>query len=187
MDVDYLKKCGKIVTFKNGEAICHEGETGHSMYVLLKGMVEITIDSFSDMPKSLGLVSEGSFFGEMSLLEKKPRSATIISRSDDCIALEVSEDDFSMLLLHATSITFRLLLSLNSRLNDMLDRIELNDKKYVFKYKRNPLYGTIQKMDVRTFDQIAKKDADYVWELLKYLSSSLEKLNREYINQSKDQ
>lgn len=68
----------------------------------------------------------------------------------------------------------------------MLDRIELNDKKYVFKYKRNPLYGTIQKMDVRTFDQIAKKDADYVWELLKYLSSSLEKLNREYINQSKD-
>ena len=63
---------------------------------------------------------------------------------------------------------------------------ELNDKKYVFKYKRNPLYGTIQKMDVRTFDQIAKKDADYVWELLKYLSSSLEKLNREYINQSKD-
>ena len=119
MDVDYLKKCGKIVTFKNGEAICHEGETGHSMYVLLKGMVEITIDSFSDMPKSLGLVSEGSFFGEMSLLEKKPRSATIISRSDDCVALEVSEDDFSMLLLHATSITFRLLLSLNSRLNDI--------------------------------------------------------------------
>ena len=63
----------------------------------------------------------------------------------------------------------------------MLDRIEPDDKKFVFRYRRNPIYNTIQKLDVRTFDAISKKDADYVWELLKYLSSSLEKLNREYI------
>ena len=65
----------------------------------------------------------------------------------------------------------------------MLDRIEPDDKRFVFKYKKNPIYTTIQKMDVRTFDSIAKKDPDYVWELLKYLSSSLKKLNREYISQ----
>lgn len=63
----------------------------------------------------------------------------------------------------------------------MLARIEQTDKKYVFKYKRNPIYSTIQKLDVRTFDAVARKDPDYVWTLLKYLSSSLEKLNREYI------
>ena len=62
----------------------------------------------------------------------------------------------------------------------MLARIEQTDKKYVFKYKRNPIYSTIQKLDVRTFDAVARKDPDYVWTLLKYLSSSLEKLNREY-------
>ena len=186
MDVDILKKCGKLVTYKSGDAICHEGETGRSMYVLLKGFVEITINSFSDHPESLGLVGEGSFFGEMSLLEKKPRSATIISRSDDCVALEVSEEDFTMLLLHATSITYRLLLSLNSRLNDMLTRIEQTDKKFAFKYRKNPIYQTIQKMDVRAFDTVAKKDPDYVWELLKYLSSSLEKLNKEYISQKEN-
>ena len=95
--------------------------------------------------------------------------------------LEVNELDFSKLLLNATSITYRLLLTLNSRLNNMLDRIEQTDKKYVFKYKRNPIYSTIQKLDVRTFDAVARKDPDYVWTLLKYLSSSLEKLNREYI------
>lgn len=65
----------------------------------------------------------------------------------------------------------------------MLDRIgiEQEDKKFAYKYRRNPIYSTIQKLDVRSFDSIAKKDPDYVWELLKYLSSSLEKLNREYI------
>lgn len=114
----------------------------------------------------------------MSLLESKPRSATIIACSD-----EVSETDFSKLLLEAASTTYILLLTLNNRLNNMLDRIEPDDKRFVFKYKKNPIYTTIQKMDVRTFDSIAKKDPDYVWELLKYLSSSLEKLNREYISQ----
>lgn len=183
MDIDLLKKCGTIVTFQNGQAICREGEAGHSMFLLLKGEVEITINSFSDNAQSLGCMPEGSFFGEMSLLENKPRSATIVACSDEVTVLEVSELDFPNLLLNASSITYRLMLSLNNRLNNMLDRIgiEQEDKKFAYKYRRNPIYSTIQKLDVRSFDSIAKKDPDYVWELLKYLSSSLEKLNREYI------
>lgn len=183
MDIDVLKNCGQTRTYLNGQILCQEGETGHSMFILLKGQVEISINSFSDNPQSLGVMPEGSFFGEMSLLESKPRSATIIACSDEVTVLEVSETDFSKLLLEAASITYRLLLTLNNRLNNMLDRIEPDDKRFVFKYKKNPIYTTIQKMDVRTFDSIAKKDPDYVWELLKYLSSSLEKLNREYISQ----
>lgn len=183
MDVDLLKECGKTVSFSRGQSICREGETGHSMFILLTGSVEIMINSFSDNPNSLGFMEEGSFFGEMSLLESKPRSATIVAASDNVIVLEVSETDFAMLLLNATSITYRLLLSLNNRLNQMLDRIEDSDKRFVYQYKRNPIYQTVQKMDVRSFDVIAKKDPDYVWTLLKYLSSSLEKLNHEYISQ----
>lgn len=183
MDIDLLKKCGTTVTYKNGQAICREGEAGHSMFILLRGSVEIIINSFSDNVQSLGCMPEGSFFGEMSLLEDKPRSATIIANSDEVIVLEISEKDFPMLLLNAPSVTFRLLLTLNNRLNAMLDRIEADDKKFVFRYRRNSLYNTIQKLDVRTFDSISKKDPDYAWELLKYLSSSLEKLNREYIHQ----
>lgn len=182
MDVDILKGCGTTVAYKNGQSICREGETGHSMFVLLKGSVEILINSFSDHPQSIGFMEEGSFFGEMSLLESKPRSATIVASSEDVIVLEVSEANFTMLLLNATSITYRLLLSLNNRLNQMLNKIEANDKRFVFQYKKNPIYQTIQKMDVRSFDAIAKKDPDYVWTLLKYLSSSLEKLNHEYLH-----
>lgn len=183
MDIDVLKNCGKTKEFKRGQVLCQEGEIGHSMYILLQGEVEISINSFSDSPNSLGVMPEGSFFGEMSLLENKPRSATIIAISEKITVLEVAEADFAKLLLNATSITYRLLLTLNGRLNSMLDRLNETDKKFVFQYKKNPIYNTIQKMDVRSFDTIAKKDPDYVWELLKYLSSSLEKLNREYIQQ----
>lgn len=184
MDIDLLKKCGTTVTYKNGQAICREGEAGHSMFILLRGSVEIIINSFSDNVQSLGCMPEGSFFGEMSLLENKPRSATIVANSDEVIVLEIGEENLPLLMLNAPSITYRLLLTLNNRLNAMLDRIEVEDKKFVFRYRRDSIYNTIQKLDVRSFDAIAKKDPDYAWQLLKYLSSSLEKLNREYIHQT---
>lgn len=183
MDVDLLRECGKTVVYKNGQAICREGEKGNSMYVLLKGTVEIVINSFSNNAQSLGFMPEGSFFGEMSLLEDKPRSATIVSAAPEVIVLEIKEENFPLLLINAPSITFRLLLTLNSRLNAMLDRIEheQGDRKFAFQYRKNPVYATIQKLDVRDLDSISKKDPEYVWGLLKYLSSSLEKLNKEYI------
>lgn len=183
MDIDLLKKCGNTVVYKNGQAICREGELGSTMFILLQGSVELIINSFSDNVLSLGCMPEGSFFGEMSLLENKPRSATIIANSDNVLVLEIDLENFPLLLLNAPSITYRLLLTLNNRLNAMLDRIEKIDKKFVYKYKRNSFYATIQKLEVRSFYAISQKDPDYVWELLKYLSSSLEKLNREYIRQ----
>ena len=181
MDIDLLKECGHVLTFQTGQTICREGETGKSMFVLLSGTADVNINSFSDNVQTVGTLLPGSFFGEMSLLEDKPRSATIIATTDDVIVLEVTEADFSMLLLKATSITYRLLLTLNGRLNLMLNKIEEQDKRFAFQYRKNPIYASIQKLEVRDFDTIAKKDPDYVWELLKYLSSSLEKLNREYI------
>lgn len=182
MDIDVLRVCGKTVTYKNGQTICREGEIGHSMFVLLKGSVEIVINSFSNNAQSLGCMQEGSFFGEMSLLEDNPRSATIVANSDEVILLEVEETDFPLLLVNAPSITFRLLLTLNNRLNAMLERIEQTDKKFAYQYRHNPVYATIQKLEVRSLHEISQKDPNYVWELLKYLSSSLEKLNREYIH-----
>ena len=69
MDIDVLKKCGKNVTYKRGQVICQEGEIGHSMFILLQGNADITINSFSDQAQNLGTLQEGSFFGEMSLLD----------------------------------------------------------------------------------------------------------------------
>ena len=84
----------KNVTYKRGQVICQEGEIGHSMFILLQGNADITINSFSDQAQNLGTLQEGSFFGEMSLLEGKPRSATIVALSDEVIVLEIAEENF---------------------------------------------------------------------------------------------
>ena len=63
------------VTYEDGEPICREGATGDSMYVLLAGSANVL--SNGQHPTDL---SPGDHVGEMSLVDARPRSATVTSR-----------------------------------------------------------------------------------------------------------
>ena len=181
MDIELLRGCGKVVTYERGQVICREGEEGHSMFLLLEGNVEVKVNSFSNNAQSVGYISKGSFFGEMSLLEKKPRTASVIAITDQVIVLEIGEKDFAMLLEKAPDIAFGILEALNHRLNKMLNRIWETDKKFSFQYRKDATYNTIQKLDMEGFIKVAKASPENVWTLLKYLSASLELLNGKYV------
>ena len=68
-----------------GSVIIREGETGDSMYIMVEGEVEITkrltLELDEDTPKERVMIrlkaEDGVYFGEMSLLENDPRSATV--------------------------------------------------------------------------------------------------------------
>ena len=62
MDIDVLKNCGRTRTYSNGQILCREGETGHSMFILLKGQVEISINSFFGQSPVSGGYAGGQFF-----------------------------------------------------------------------------------------------------------------------------
>ena len=65
---------GKI--YKKGEPIFHQDEPGDEMYIIQSGAVEVSV--FQDNRKVvLTLLGKGDFFGEMALLDSKPRSATV--------------------------------------------------------------------------------------------------------------
>ena len=175
------KTTRKTQAYPAGSIICREGEAGHSMFILLQGVVEVTLNSYSNDAKSIISLQKGSFFGEMSLLEKKPRSATVSTRTD-AVVLEISEKDFPALLVEDIAIAYKLLLTLNNRLNNMLHQLEENNKRFVFNYRKNPTYTAIQNLNERDFESIAHEKSDYVWTLLKYLSSSLSDLNTKYVD-----
>ncbi len=182
MSIESLKNVGKTSVYPKGSIICREGDEGHSLYILLQGTVDVTINSFSNNAKTLLTLKQGSFFGEMSLLEKKPRSATVSTKTDNVIVLEISEKDFPALLAADTSIAYHLLLTLNKRLNHMLDEIEKENKRFVFNYRKNNHYLAIQGLNEKSFQQIAQESSEYVWTLLKYLSASLNEMNNMYMN-----
>jgi CRP/FNR family cyclic AMP-dependent transcriptional regulator len=63
--------------FPAGHTVFNEGEVGEHMFAVVKGSVEITING-----KFIDLVESGSVFGEMALVEDKPRIATAIVKAD---------------------------------------------------------------------------------------------------------
>ncbi len=59
-----------------GDTIVHEGEMGAEMFIIQEGRVEVT-KKVGDTDLFLATLERGDFFGEMSLLESQPRTATV--------------------------------------------------------------------------------------------------------------
>ena len=61
-------------TFKPGETIFKEGEEGNLAYIVQEGEVEI-VKEIDGQQKVLGTIGKGGMFGEMALIDSKPRMA----------------------------------------------------------------------------------------------------------------
>ena len=76
------------VSLVPGEALCHEGEIGRAMYVVLSGNLVV-----SKGGKQIAVGRPGDCFGEMALIESRERSATLRAL-DDTLVLEIPEGAF---------------------------------------------------------------------------------------------
>jgi hypothetical protein len=67
--------------FGAGETIVEEGEPGESLYLITEGTVTVRTRDDGGEDVELAELSAGDFFGEVSLLTRRPRTATVISRT----------------------------------------------------------------------------------------------------------
>ncbi|MBA4181667.1 MAG: Crp/Fnr family transcriptional regulator [Anaerolinea sp.] len=75
-DLQALASSGRVRRFPAGTAIFHEGDPGDSLHVVVEGQVRITVLSGSGSEATVAMVDTGDCFGELALLDGKPRSAT---------------------------------------------------------------------------------------------------------------
>jgi hypothetical protein len=78
----------KLLTYEAGEIIISEGEPGDSLYMLSAGRVKAFQRNAAGKQALLGEMSEGAFFGEISVLTGKPRTATVVAATG-CELLEL--------------------------------------------------------------------------------------------------
>lgn len=99
-----IRKISKCITIKhfpiNAEVIKY-GDEGKTFYIILKGEVSILIPNFHKKGETefikIGNITRGNSFGDLSLIRKKPRSATITCLTD-CVLAEINYEDYSNLL-----------------------------------------------------------------------------------------
>jgi SulP family sulfate permease len=69
--------------YKAGEIVFREGDKGDTIYMVAQGSVSILLDiGEGHWKKRIASFGDGVFFGEMALLEDKPRSATAIAEEE---------------------------------------------------------------------------------------------------------
>ena len=83
--------------FKKGNVICLKGDDSDCLYVLTKGELEITVSSLEGKVITLGILSAGDVVGEIGLLDRGPRTANVIAKTDATL-YKLSRDDFDSLL-----------------------------------------------------------------------------------------
>jgi CRP/FNR family transcriptional regulator, cyclic AMP receptor protein len=81
-------------SFSRGTVIFHKDDPGSLLYVILKGAVSIVSPSSEGKDLVLSILCVGDFFGELSLLDGQPRSATASALEDDTQTLILPRDDF---------------------------------------------------------------------------------------------
>lgn len=77
-----------IQSIPAGQRIVAAGEDGHCLFVILEGTARVTAES-GGREVELAILSEGDFFGEVSLVDDGPRSATVTAL-DSCTLLRIT-------------------------------------------------------------------------------------------------
>lgn len=71
-----LLATAETVGVEKGDTVFHEGEAGGTMYLVVSGAIELTKAVKGDQSQRLALLDRGQIFGELSLFDDLPRSAT---------------------------------------------------------------------------------------------------------------
>ena len=122
-EVALLSQARVMKSYAAGVTIINDGDTSNALYIITKGGVKVCISNEQGREVVITQLSEGEYFGEMSLIDEKPRSASIITRSACEISL-IQKDDFQRLLASNPALSLAVMRGLSERLRKADRKIE---------------------------------------------------------------
>jgi CRP-like cAMP-binding protein len=99
-----------------GEMIFSENDTGHEMYVIIEGEVDVSFNG-----RFIESVGPGSLVGEMALIDHKTRSATATAKTD-CKVVAIDERRFTFMVQETPHFALEVMKIMADRLRRELSR-----------------------------------------------------------------
>ncbi len=109
-ELSHLAGIAEEVIYPAGGAIIHQGEHGDSMFLIVEGDIRIHRDGVE-----LAVLGGQNHFGEMSILDGEPRSASA-SALTDCLLLRINQTDFYDILSRRFEVAISIIRTLTRRL-----------------------------------------------------------------------
>lgn len=110
-------------SYPKGRTIVSEGEPSQSMYILLAGRAKVQRSDSEGKEVILAVLGSGEFFGEMSLVDDAPRSASVITL-EPCEFMAVGKDAFKAMLVQSPEMCMSVMRGLVRRLREADKKIE---------------------------------------------------------------
>ena len=111
-DLQVIGRASDEVDVPAGKVLTEEGRQGHEFYLILDGQAAVRRKG-----KKVATLGAGQYFGELSLLDKGPRSATVVADTDMRL-LVLGQREFNGTLDEVPGLAHKLLRTMASRLRE---------------------------------------------------------------------
>ena len=128
-DTAALRSSVNEVRLGRGQTLFNEGDEGDRLYVILSGKVKLTRTAVDGRENLLGVLGPSEMFGELSLFDPRPRTASAVAVTDSVLA-GLGHDDLRPFLSSRPQVGLQLLKSLAARLrrtNDVMADLVFTD------------------------------------------------------------
>lgn len=115
----------EIVEYRPFGSVVKKGEPGDAMFLILEGELRAFV-MIDGKETTLATMKAGEFFGEISLLDQGPRSATVLANADS-VVLKFSAESFRHMLREAPALAAPFLYALS---RGIVSRVRLLTRKY---------------------------------------------------------
>lgn len=109
---------GEQCELEAGEVVCEEGQQAESMYVILAGQVKVYKSDVEGNEVELLRLGEGEFFGELGLLDRQPRSASVVTLEPSRFFVLHAQALRALLLEGPSQLTWEVLSALAGRVRE---------------------------------------------------------------------
>lgn len=101
------------IVFSAEQCIIEEGDMGDTMFLIVEG--EVNVHRGGD---SLAVLKSQDYFGEMTILDGEPRSASVTALQD-CLLLRINQTDFQSIVRRHANVALSIIRTLTRRLREM--------------------------------------------------------------------
>lgn len=122
-----LARDASVRVYPRGQRMCHAGDPSDSILLLIDGVADVVVLR-GDAEQVVGTVNGGETIGEMGVLTRQKRSASVISASDYCRVLMIHADRFDAVLRQDPEVARNLLVVLSSRLQSLTNKVRFVSK-----------------------------------------------------------
>ncbi|MCQ2537604.1 MAG: cyclic nucleotide-binding domain-containing protein [Lachnospiraceae bacterium] len=204
MNLEVLKKMGRIRRFQMDEYIIIEGEEGHNAFLLLSGTADVTIKAYKDRRDIVARVGEsqrffrpkafknstntiaallpGAIIGEMSIVSSSPRSASVVVTSEEALCLVLDKENFYKVIETEPDIGLNMIEIMCKRIDKAMTKISYGSPVSQA-IRKDYEYNQYKLLDRSKFAKALKWKPEYMKNALEKLSNFLYNLNLELSRQ----